>query len=63
MARPRDFFYWTASGVVSLIVLWVVWSYAFNANNGEPIIQVVPLLFAGAIWLLARLFRSWRAEP
>jgi len=52
MARAGDFFYWTANGVVGLIVLWVVWGYVFNTNNGEPIIQVVPLLFAGSLWLL-----------
>ena len=63
MARPGDIFCWTASVVVGLIAFWVVWDYVVNANNGEPIIQVVPLLFAGAIWLLARLFRSWLAEP
>jgi hypothetical protein len=63
MARPEDIFCWTASVVVDLIALWVVWDYVVNADNGEPIIQVVPLVFAGAVWLLARLFRSWLAEP
>ncbi len=63
MARLGDLFYWTASVVVILIALWVLWSYVVSVDNGEPIIQIIPLLFAGAIWLLARLFRSWLAEP
>ena len=63
MARMGDVLYWMASVVAVVITLWVVWSYFVNADNGEPIIQVVPLLFAGTIWLLARLCRSWPAEP
>ena len=58
MAHLDDLFYWMASLLLGLVVLWVIWSSAFEAENGEPIIQVIPLLFAGSIWLLARLFRS-----
>jgi hypothetical protein len=57
MEHPGDVFYWAASVVAGLITLWVVWSYVFNADKGEPIVQIVPLLLAGAIWLLARLGR------
>jgi hypothetical protein len=57
MEHPGDVFYWTASAVAALVALWVVWSYVSNADNGEPILQIVPLLLAGAIWLLARLGR------
>jgi hypothetical protein len=46
-----------ASLLLGLVALLVVWSFAFNAERGEHVIQVVPLLFAGSIWLLARLFR------
>jgi hypothetical protein len=58
MAHPGDLFYWMASLLLGLVTLLVVWSSAFNADHGEPVVQVVPLLFAGSIWLLARLFRS-----
>jgi len=63
MERPGDIFYWTANVVVGLVVLWVVWSYVFNADRGEPILQIVPLLLAAAIWLLARLGRTRSASP
>ena len=62
MERMGDLLYWTASLVAVLIMLWVVWSYIVNGNSDEPIIRLVPLMFAGIIWLLARLFRSWLAE-
>jgi hypothetical protein len=40
--------FWMATIIAGLIVAWVVWSYVY----GEPIIQIVPLLFAVGIWLL-----------
>jgi hypothetical protein len=43
--------YWTATLVAGLIVAWVVWGYVSNAEEGEPVFPIVPLLFAGAIWL------------
>lgn len=58
MTRPGDLFYWMASLLLGLVTLLVVWSSAGNADHGEPVIQVIPLVFAGSIWLLARLFRS-----
>jgi hypothetical protein len=58
MAHPGDLFNWTAGLLLGLVALWVVWSFTFSSGNGEPIIQVVPLLLVGSIWLLARLFRS-----
>jgi hypothetical protein len=57
MTHPGDIIYWMASLLLGLVALLVVWSFAFNLDRGEPVIQVVPLLFAGSIWLLARLFR------
>lgn len=61
--RPEDVVYKTASLVAGLIALWAVWSCIDNAERGNPVIQVVPLLFAAAIWLLARLGRDFLAEP
>ncbi len=63
MTRPGDVLYRMASIVAVLIALWVVWGYLYDAQEGEPVIQVVPLLFAGAIWLLARFGRDFLAEP
>ena len=45
------------------MTLWVVWAYVYNAEKGEPVVDVVPLLLAGAIWLLARLGRDFPAGP
>jgi hypothetical protein len=58
MTHPGDLFYWMASLLLGLVTLLVVWNSAGNADHGEPVIQVVPLLFAGSIWLLAGLLRS-----
>jgi hypothetical protein len=43
--------YWTATIVAGLIVVSAAWSYVYNVEQGEPIIPIVPLLFAGAIFL------------
>jgi hypothetical protein len=50
--------YWVANLIAGLIVAWVVWSYAYNGDRGDHIIAVIPLLLAGAIWLLGRACRS-----
>ncbi|MGB8826821.1 MAG: hypothetical protein WCD25_26095 [Pseudolabrys sp.] len=43
--------YWTATLIAGLIIVSVAWSYVYNVEQGEPIIPIVPLLFAVAIWL------------
>ena len=43
--------YWAATLLAGLIIVSVAWSYLYNVEQGEPIIPIVPLLFAGAIWL------------
>jgi hypothetical protein len=43
-----------------LIAAWVVWAYVSGLRNGEPIIQIVPLLFAGAVFLLGLACRRAR---
>jgi hypothetical protein len=63
MARPGDILYRMASIVAGLMALWAVWGFVYDAEKGELLIQVVPLLFAGAIWLLARLGRDFLIEP
>ena len=43
--------YWAATILAGLLVAWVVWGYVYDSSRGEPIILIVPLLLAGAIWL------------
>lgn len=57
-----DAFYWTATTVAGLIVALVVADYVSNASIGEPIIPVIPLLLAGAIWLIGQFCRHIAAE-
>jgi len=52
--------FFMATIVAVLIAAWVVWSYVSGLRNGEPIIQIVPLLFAGAILLLGLACRRTR---
>jgi hypothetical protein len=49
--RWGEIFYWAGTIIAGLLVLWVLWSYMFNADRGEPIIWIAPLVLAGAIWL------------
>lgn len=62
MAHPGNVLYLTASIVAGLIAIWVAWGCLDGAEKGDPVIQVVPLLIAGAIWLLAKLGRDFLAE-
>ena len=50
-------FYWTTTTIAVLIVAWVVWSYVSNIGDSYPVIPVIPLLVAGAIWLVGRACR------
>ena len=50
-ARRGEAIYWTATLVAGLIVAWSVWSYVSNTESGEPVLPIIPLLFAGVIWL------------
>ena len=54
--------YWMATIIAGLIVAWVVWSYVSNAGEGVPIILIVPLLLAGAIWLAGWACRNVLAK-
>jgi hypothetical protein len=59
--RLGDILFFMATIVAALIAAWVVWSYVTGLRNGEPIIQIVPLLFAGAILLLGLSCRRARS--
>jgi hypothetical protein len=56
-ARLGEALYWTATIFAALIVVWVVWGSMYDISRGEPIIPVVALLFAAAIWLVGRTCR------
>ncbi len=49
--RWGEIFYWTGTIIAGLLVLWVLWSYEFDADRGEPIVRIAPLVLAGVIWL------------
>jgi len=53
-AHLGEALYWTATVLAALIVVLVVWAYVYNISRGEPIIPVVALLFAVAVWLGGR---------
>jgi hypothetical protein len=44
--------YWAATIIAGLIVVAVVTGYVSNIGEGLPIIPIVPLVLAGAIWLV-----------
>jgi type VI protein secretion system component VasK len=44
--------YWAATIIAGLIVVAVVTGYVSNVGEGEPFIPIVPLVLAGAIWLV-----------
>ncbi len=56
------FLFWTATIIAGLIVVWEVWGYVYNAERGEPIIRITPLLLAAAIWLVGWVCRYMFAE-
>ena len=49
--------YWTAVVLASLVILRAVTGFAYSAESGDPIIPVVPLVAAGAIWLVGLLLQ------
>ena len=51
LGGPGEVLYWTSTVIAGLIVLLVVANYMSNTGMGEPIIGIIPLLLAGAIWL------------
>jgi hypothetical protein len=49
MLRLGEVLYWSGIVASCLIGLWAAWGSLYNSDKGDPIIQVVPLLFAGII--------------
>ena len=49
--RLGKFFYWAGTIIAGLLVLAVVVSHLLNADRGEPIWRIAPLVMAGVIWL------------
>lgn len=49
--------YWLSTVIAGLIAVWILWGYVYDIDRGEPIIRIVPLLIAGAIWLVGRACR------
>ncbi len=60
--RWGEIFYWAGTIIAGLLMLWVLWGYVFSADRGEPIIRLVPLVLAGAIWLAGWVCRHILAE-
>ncbi len=58
-----DFIYWSATTIAALLVLWVIWAYVYNANRGEPIIQILPLVIAAVVWVAGRTCRALLRRP
>ena len=62
-ARWGEFLYRMATILAGLIALLVIVGYFYDASRGEPIIPIVPLLLAGAIWLIGRSCRHLYQRP
>ena len=60
--RWGTIFYWAGTIIAGLLMLWVLWGYVFGAERGEPIIRLLPLVLAGAIWLAGWACRRILAE-
>jgi type VI protein secretion system component VasK len=56
--RSGEVIYWTATLIAALIVVVVVVGYVSNAGEGNFVIPIVPLLLAGAIWLVGWACRN-----
>lgn len=52
-----DVLYWTFTAIAGVIVLLVIANYVSNTDMGEPIIGIIPLLLAGAVWLVGWVCR------
>jgi hypothetical protein len=63
--RVRDsgkFLYRGAAVSAAVFVLFSATSYLYNANNGEPVLPLAPLLLAGAVWLVGYFCRYALSE-
>ena len=55
--RGGDVIYWSATTIAGLVVMLAVVSYVLNVREGQPVFPIVPLLLAGAIWLVGYFCR------
>jgi hypothetical protein len=55
--RSGEVLYWTFTVIAGLIVPLVVANYMFDTGRGESVIRTIPLLLAGAIWLVGWVCR------
>ena len=56
-ARWGEYLYRGATILAGLITLLVMANYFYDSSTGEPIMRIVPLLLAGATWLIGRSCR------
>ena len=56
IAWCRETLYWTATIIAGLLLAWVVWSYVSGISRSDPVILIVPLLLAAAIWTAGWVF-------
>jgi hypothetical protein len=61
--RGKRFVCWLSHGIALLIVAVVAVDYFINSDKGEPVIPVIPLLFAGAIWLAGWAYGKTGISP
>jgi hypothetical protein len=54
--------YWMTTIIAVLIVVWVAWSYVSNMTEGYPVVPIIPLLVAGAVWLVGWACRNMLAR-
>jgi uncharacterized membrane protein YjgN (DUF898 family) len=55
--RWGEYLYRGATILAGLIALLVMANYFYDSSRGEPSLRIVPLLLAGAIWLIGRSCR------
>jgi hypothetical protein len=51
-ARWGQIIFWATTAIAAVIVIFVVWTYLYNASENYPVLPIVPLLLAGIIWLI-----------
>ena len=62
IARWGEFVYRIAAMLAGIIAVLAVLNYVYDANRGEPIIPIIPVLLAGVIWLIGHACRHLAAE-
>jgi len=55
--RSGEVIYWTFTAIAGVIVLSVAANFVFDADRGEPVFRLIPLVLAGAVWLVGWVCR------